>query len=88
MVVSWVLSPNSAMKKAAATVPTIPKRLGLGFSSFAFSGLRVHRPKAMNEREAASEMISMGTTAVMTWPMTTMIAKLAIVARKIPKRTL
>ena len=88
MVVSWVLSPNSAMKKAAATVPTIPKRLSLGFSSLGFSGFKVQSPKAMNESDAAREMMSMGTTAVITWPMATMIAKFAIVAKKIPSSTL
>ena len=76
------------MKKAAATVPTTPKRLDLVFSSFGLSGFRVHRPNPMKLRDAAREITSRGTKAVMTWPIATMIAKFATVATKIPRSTL
>src|SRR5271157_418920 len=88
IVVSWVLSPNSAMKKAAATIPTTPKRDGFGFSSLAFSGFKVQSPKPMKDSDAAKEITSIGKTVVMSCPITTMIAKFAIVAKKIAKRTL
>jgi hypothetical protein len=42
----------------------------------------------MKEREAASEITSKGMIVVRSWPIVTVIAKLAIVAKKTAKSTL
>ena len=75
------------MKNATKTVPTTPNLDVFCASFLGFSPRKVQRPKPMKESEAASEIISIGTTAVRSWPITTVMAKHATVAKKTAKST-
>jgi hypothetical protein len=88
IVASWVLSPNSAIKNAMATVVVIPNREAFLFSFWGLSPLTAHKPKAMNESEAAIDIMSIGIIVVKSWPTATVIAKQATIAMAIPRITL